>query len=105
MQKSSVEMQIVKLGRLFGAKYSVPNGLTGFLIQASLKEEVKREILNAYKLYVDGSSPQNKEPVIQMLADSGELICKQVIDAMTELVANLDHHKHEKLVALMQKVV
>lgn len=95
-------MRIHKLGRLFGAKYSVSNEL---ISQASLKEEVKREILNAYKLYVDGSSPQNKEPIIQMLANSDEPICKQVISDMTELVANLDHPKHEKLIALMQRVI
>jgi regulator of sigma D len=50
--------------------------------------DVKRDLINAYNLYVD--SKKAKEPVLQMLADAGEPFCKRLVNEISKTIANID---------------
>lgn len=56
-------------------------------VPAQIVAQVKRDITNAYDLYV--SSKTAKEPVLQMLADAGEKFSKEIVRKFETLVSNI----------------
>jgi hypothetical protein len=65
-------------------------------------ELIKREIINAYNLYVSSDA---KEPVIQMLADANEPFSQQLKDMMDHLVMGIDEDSYEKLFNRVDKIL
>jgi hypothetical protein len=77
-------MKIIVLGRFFENKYFRSNA-------SSIREvinDIKKDLINAYKNYVSGSSA--KEPILQMLADAGEPFSVSFIHEMDKMIANID---------------
>ena len=77
-------MRLFRLALLLEPKYN-------FKTEAASIEEVmnsvKKELLNAYLLYV---STKAKEPVLQILSDAGEPFSKALVNNIEKMVANID---------------
>jgi hypothetical protein len=85
-------MRIARLADLLAHKYElVSEGVPS----ASTVAEVKKELLNAYKLYVNAKTA--KEPILQMLADAGETFSKTLVSMFEGLIASLDKHSNTQL--------
>lgn len=93
-------MRLVRLANLLALKYN-------FKSEAALTftPEMKRELKQAFNNYVNADSPSITEPILQMLADSGEPVSSSIVSNMQDLIANLDHHYQDKLTSIMQNVV
>lgn len=79
-------MRINRLAQLFEFKYNLKS--EGSNMQDILNN-VKRDIINAYMLYVN--SDKAKEPVLQILANAGESFSKSLIFEMEKMVGNIDN--------------
>lgn len=75
-------MKITKLARLFELKYNLKS-------EGSSINDIKKNIINAYNLYVN--SDKAKDPVLQILANAGEPFSKSLIFEMEKMVANIDN--------------
>lgn len=79
-------MRLFRLAQLLELKYS------GLRIEAASIESiigtVKKDIINAYNLYVNSDTA--KDPVLQILADAGEPFSKALVTAMEKMVSNID---------------
>jgi hypothetical protein len=78
-------MRLTRLAQIMELKYNLKS-------EAAAIEEVinsvKKDIVNAYNLYVN--SDKAKEPVLQQLADAGEPFSKALVTAMEKMVSNID---------------
>lgn len=92
-------MRLFRLAALMDNKYHLISKA------ATWNEEAKRAVKNAFNLYVNPDSPSLVEPILQMLADSGEPVSKNILSKMNSVVANLDHPNHEKILGLIKDVV
>lgn len=70
---------------------------------AETVKEVKRELINAYRLYVNSKTA--KEPILQMLADAGETFSKTLISMFEGIIASLDKHSNSQLFARMNNIL
>ena len=78
-------MKTKGLARIFELKYGLKSLASS---QQEMLNHVKKELINAYTLYVD--SEKAKEPVLQMLANIKEPFSKLLVNSMEEMIANLD---------------
>jgi len=92
-------MRLFRLADLLEHKY----GLVSEGASATQVEEVKRELLNAYKLYVNSKTA--KEPILQMLADAGETFSKTLVSMFEGLIASLDKHSNTQLFARVNNML
>lgn len=92
-------MRLFRLADLLEHKY----GLVSEGASATQVEEVKRELLNAYKLYVNSKTA--KEPILQMLADAGETFSKTLVSMFEGLIASLDKHSNTQLFARINNML
>lgn len=83
---------IKKLGRLFERKYNL---ISEAVPSAPIIAEVKKNLLTAYKLYVDGDTA--KEPVLKMLADAGEPFSKALLSIFEKLISDINHNNNSQL--------
>ena len=93
-------MKIVRLARFFELKYNLKSEA------ASLQEiidDVKKNIINAYALYVSGET--SKEPVLKILANAGEPFSKSLIITMEDMVNNIDNLSQVQLFNRINKVL
>jgi hypothetical protein len=77
-------MRVIRLAQLFEYKY-------GLKSEASTQEkfdQVKKELVRAYRLYVDSKTA--KEPVLQMLANIKEPFSKKLISSMENMVDKIN---------------
>jgi hypothetical protein len=77
-------MKITTLARRFELKYSLKSEAT---TRRDLANEAKRELINAYDLYVNPETA--KEPILQQLSNSGEPTSKIIIEGMETIVAGI----------------
>jgi len=93
-------MRIARLADLLADKYEmVSEGASS----AETVKEVKRELINAYRLYVNSKTA--KEPILQMLADAGETFSKTLISMFEGIIASLDKHSNSQLFARMNNIL
>ncbi len=78
-------MNILKLAKFYEAKYNIK------VEAASIQDvinDVKKELVNAYTLYVDPKTA--KEPALAIFAKMGEGNAGKIIAYMTAMVAKID---------------
>lgn len=77
-------MKLTRLASIFELKYSLK-------AEAAIQDvinDIKRDIINAYKLYVDAKTA--KEPALQIFAEAGEPNAAKIIAYMTAMVAKIN---------------
>lgn len=78
-------MRLTRLADLWTVKYNLQSQAATL---EDIVNQVKRNLINAYTLYVNADKA--KEPILQMLADAGEPFSKSLVRSMEEIVAGID---------------
>lgn len=78
-------MNLKRLAQFMELKYNLK---TEAAVISDVISDVKKDIINAYNLYVNSDTA--KEPILQILADSGEPFSKALVLAMEKMVSNID---------------
>lgn len=78
-------MNIFKLAKFYESKYGLKAEAASI---QDVMNDVKKEIVNAYKLYVDPKTA--KEPAIAIFAQAGEPSAAKILAYMTALTAKID---------------
>lgn len=75
----------MRLAQLMEFKYNLKSEAIAI---EEVIHNVKKDIINAYNLYVNSDTA--KEPVLQILANAGEPFSRALITAMEKMVSNID---------------
>lgn len=78
-------MRLIRLAQLLEHKYNLKSEAAAI---EDVINSIKKDIINAYNLYVNSDTA--KEPVLQILADAGEPFSKALVTAMEKMVSNID---------------
>lgn len=78
-------MHLKRFGQLMEVKYNLK---TEAIAISEVINNVKKDIINCYNLYVNSDTA--KEPVLQILSNHQEPFSKALVSAMEKMVANID---------------
>jgi hypothetical protein len=100
MPKSLDNMKLFSLARRFELKYSLLSRADSL---QNVVNNIKKDVINMYNLYVN--SEKTKEPVLQILANQGEVFSKALIVIMEDMIANIDTYTPVQLFNRINKIL